>query len=69
MDYGTGTTVRQQPKGDQQSGVVSAAPGAGGTGTPEVGSNSEQPVPSGDNAPPPPYAVAVRGDHKVQTND
>lgn len=68
MNYG-GATVRQQPKGHQQSRVVSATPGASGSGAPEIGSNGEQSVPSGDNAPPPPYADAVRGDHKVQTND
>lgn len=54
MNYGT---AHQHSTGQQQSGAVGAS------------SSGEQHVRSGDNAQPPPYADAVRGDHKVQTND
>jgi hypothetical protein len=67
MNYGG--TGRQQPQGQQQSGVVSNAPVASESGAVAgASSSSEQHVPGGENAPPT-YADAVKGDHKVQTRD
>jgi hypothetical protein len=67
MNYGG--TARPQPKGQQQSGIISNAPAASESGAVAgASSSSEQHVPSGENAPPT-YADAVKGDHKVQTRD
>jgi hypothetical protein len=67
MNYGG--TRNQQPKPQQESGVVStASPPPGGAGAGAGSSSREQHVPGGENAPPT-YADAVKGDHKVQTND
>jgi hypothetical protein len=66
MNYG-GTT-HQQPKGQQQSGIVSTDPDRGTSGAAAASSSNEQHAPSGDAAPPA-YADAVKGDNKVQTDD
>ena len=66
MNYGG--TARQQPKPSQQTGVVNAASASGGADSGVGSSRREQHAPDGENAPPT-YADAVKGDHKVQTDD
>jgi uncharacterized membrane protein YqaE (UPF0057 family) len=66
MNYGG--TAPSQPKGQQQSGVISTAPGPNDSAAVGASSSSEQRVPGGDNAPPT-YDDAVKGDHKVQTDN
>ncbi len=66
MNYGG--TGRPQPKGQQQTGIVSNAPANSNNSPAGASSGREQHVPGGENAPPT-YDDAVKGDHKVQTTD
>ncbi|ERF71493.1 hypothetical protein EPUS_00482 [Endocarpon pusillum Z07020] len=66
MNYGG--TRHPQPKGQQQTGVVSNAPAPSNSSPAGASSSREQHVPGGENAPPT-YDDAVKGDHKVQTAD
>jgi uncharacterized membrane protein YqaE (UPF0057 family) len=66
MNYGS--TGRQQPKTQQQSGVVSTDAPRSSSGAAGASSSTAQHASDGDNAPPT-YDDAVKGDHKVQTDD
>ena len=66
MNYGG--QRRPQPKGQQQTGVVSNPPAPSNTSPAGSSSSREPHIPGGGHAPPT-YDDAVRGDHKVQTAD
>ncbi|KAI0478753.1 hypothetical protein GGR56DRAFT_340016 [Xylariaceae sp. FL0804] len=57
---------QQQPPQPKRAGAVNDY---GSTGRPIAGSSSAAPPPQDDAPAPPSYHEAVRGDHKIQTQD